>query len=100
MGTQPSIPAFAPNVYAPPPPPKKPTFLDYVNGGCEFQLCVAIDFTGSNGDPRKPGTLHYLAPDGSMNDYEKKFPVWGFGAKYSGQVYHLFQCGHDAEVEG
>lgn len=77
-----------------PPPPSPPTFLDYVNGGCEMQLCVAIDFTGSNGDPRKPGTLHYLSPDGSsMNDYEKaissigsiladydsdkKFPVWG-----------------------
>jgi len=58
-----------------------------------MQLCVAIDFTGSNGDPRKPGTLHYLSPDGrTMNDYEKaissiggiladfdtdkKFPVW------------------------
>jgi len=100
-----------------PPPPSPPTFLDYVNGGCEMQLCVAIDFTGSNGDPRKPGTLHYLSPDGSsMNDYEKaissigsvladydsdkKFPVWGFGAKYSGQVYHLFQCGPASEVEG
>lgn len=82
-----------------------------------MQLCVAIDFTGSNGNPRQPGTLHYLAPGGvPMNDYEKaisaiggiladydtdkKFPVWGFGAKYSGQVYHLFQCGPSAEVEG
>merc|ERR1712038_1217587 len=91
-------------------------FLDYVNGGCEMHLCVAIDFTGSNGDPREPGTLHYRCPDGGMNDYEKaissiggiladydsdkKFPVWGFGAKYSGQVYHLFQCGPVAEVDG
>jgi len=110
------VPAYTPVVFQP-PPPSPPTFLDYVNGGCEFQLCVAIDFTGSNGDPRKPGTLHYLSPDGSsMNDYEKaissiggiladfdsdkKFPVWGFGAKYSGQVYHLFQCGPVAEVDG
>lgn len=112
---EPSAPV-APIPFAP-PPPAPPTFLNYIHGGCEMQLCVAIDFTGSNGDPRKPGTLHYLSPDGrSMNDYEKaisaigglladydtdkKFPVWGFGAKYSGQVYHLFQCGPTAEVEG
>jgi len=112
---EPSAPV-APIPFAP-PPPAPPTFLNYVHGGCEMQLCVAIDFTGSNGDPRKPGTLHYLSPDGSsMNDYEKaisaiggiladydtdkKFPVWGFGAKYGGQVYHLFQCGPTAEVEG
>ena len=25
---------------------------------------------------------------------------WGFGAKYSGQVYHCFQCGPDAEADG
>ena len=75
----------------------KPRFVNYLEGGCEISLGVAIDFTGSNGDPRKPGTLHYMHPDGSMNDYEKaltaigsivarydsdqKFPVWGFGAK-------------------
>ena len=92
LAPQPSA-VFAPVPFAPPPPPP-PTFLDYINGGCEMQLCIAIDFTGSNGDPRKPGTLHYLSPDGrSMNDYEraisaiggilsdydtdKKFPVWG-----------------------
>jgi hypothetical protein len=28
------------------------------------------------------------------------FDISGFGAKYSGQVYHLFQCGPTAEVEG
>lgn len=99
-----------------PPPRPSPTFVDYVQGGCEVSLAVAIDFTGSNGDPRQPGTLHYLSPDRAMNDYEKaimsigsllakydddqKFPVWGFGAKYSGQVYHLFQCGPKAEADG
>jgi len=28
------------------------------------------------------------------------FSALGFGAKYSGQVYHLFQCGQSAEVDG
>jgi Copine/C2 domain len=83
-------------------------FLDYIGGGCELNVCVAIDFTGSNGDPRKPGTLHYLN-SGGRNDYEnamsavvsilskydsdQQFPVWGFGAKYGGVVRHCFQCG-------
>jgi hypothetical protein len=94
----------APPVPIPPPVsrPKfdqnnRPRFVNYLEGGCEINLGVAIDFTGSNGDPRKPGTLHYMHPDGQMNDYEKaltaigsivarydsdqKFPVWGFGAK-------------------
>jgi copine 1/2/3 len=30
----------------------QPTFVDYVSGGCELQVCVAIDFTGSNGTSR------------------------------------------------
>jgi len=94
----------------------QPTFVDYVIGGCDLQVAVAIDFTGSNGDPRKPGTLHYHHKDGQKNDYEKAissivhtlaqydtdsmFPVWGFGAKYGGILRHVFQCGPQAEVHG
>jgi hypothetical protein len=96
--------------------PGTPSFVDYISGGCELNVVVAIDFTGSNGDPRKPGTLHYRHPDGSHNDYEKaiasivnilakydsdqKFPVVGFGAKYNGVVRHCFQCGPSPEVHG
>lgn len=94
----------------------QPTFLDYVSGGCEFNVMVAIDFTGSNGDPRVPGTLHYINHGGERNDYEKaiaaivsilakfdsdqKFPVFGFGAKYGGVVRHCFQCGPTPEAQG
>jgi len=97
-------------------PSNQPTFIDYVSGGCEFNVSVAIDFTGSNGDPRQPGTLHYLHKDGQLNDYEKaikaivtvlakfdsdqSYPVLGFGAKYGGVVRHCFQCGPTAEVHG
>ena len=98
------------------PIPTGPTnFVDYVSGGCELNVVVAIDFTGSNGDPRQPGTLHHLDAN-SMNPYEKaisaivtilakfdsdqKFPVLGFGAKYSGQVNHCFRCGPADEVQG
>ena len=34
-------------------------------------MVVAIDFTGSNGNPATPGTLHYLDPTGNVqNPYE------------------------------
>lgn len=94
----------------------KPTFLDYISGGCRLEVTIAIDFTGSNGDPRQPGTLHFLHQDGQHNCYEKaitaivgilqkydddkKFPVLGFGAKYDGVVRHAFQCGPEEEVQG
>uniref|UniRef100_A0A7N6FBT2 Copine-3 n=1 Tax=Anabas testudineus TaxID=64144 RepID=A0A7N6FBT2_ANATE len=72
------------------------TFLDYVMGGCQVNFTVGIDFTGSNGDPRSPESLHYMSPDG-LNQYlsalwsvgqviqdydsDKLFPAFGFGAK-------------------
>lgn len=79
-------------------------------------MFVQLLITGSNGDPRRPGTLHYFHRDGQLNDYEKaihsivhilskydtdcNFPVWGFGAKYGGIVRHLFQCGPTPEMHG
>lgn len=95
----------------------KPEFIDYLTGGCQISLAVAIDFTASNGDPRQEGTPHYFHPPASheWNDYEKaifavgsilakydsdqRFPVWGFGAKYNNVVRHCFQCGTEVEVE-
>uniref|UniRef100_A0A8C3ASI1 Copine-3 n=1 Tax=Cyclopterus lumpus TaxID=8103 RepID=A0A8C3ASI1_CYCLU len=72
------------------------SFLDYVMGGCQINFTVGIDFTGSNGDPRSPNSLHYMSPDG-LNQYlsalwsvghvvqdydtDKLFPAFGFGAK-------------------
>jgi len=104
------------SIQATAPTRSRPTFVDFIGGGCQLNLCVAIDFTGSNGDPRRPGTLHYMNPDGSLNDYEKaissigtilskydydqKFPVWGFGAKYGGIVQHCFQVGLQSEADG
>eukprot|EP00934_Nitzschia_sp_Nitz4_P007889 Nitzschia sp. Nitz4//scaffold77_size91520//51907//54384//NITZ4_004894-RA/size91520-augustus-gene-0.74-mRNA-1//-1//CDS//3329558003//7879//frame0 len=93
-----------------------PQFVDYISGGTEISLVVAVDYTGSNGDPRKPGTLHYIHPDGQLNDYEKAltavgsviarydtdqmFPMLGFGAKYGGVIQHCFQIGGAPELRG
>ena len=37
---------------------------------------VGIDFTGSNGDPRSPESLHFLSPDG-FNQYLSA--IWSVG---------------------
>jgi uncharacterized protein YegL len=90
-------------------------FVDYLTGGCELNVMVAIDFTGSNGDPRQPGTLHHLDAT-TMNQYEKaikavvgilasydsdqRYPVVGFGAKFHGEINHCFPCGDKDGVKG
>lgn len=74
------------------------SFAQYLQGGLEIGLTVAIDFTGSNGDPRSPDSLHYFHPTGErLNQYEQaiqavgtilepydtdhRYPVYGFGAR-------------------
>ncbi|XP_032830428.1 copine-1-like isoform X1 [Petromyzon marinus] len=82
------------------------SFLDYIMGGCQINFTVGIDFTGSNGDPRSPDSLHYLSPTG-LNEYlealwsvgmvvqdydtDKMFPAFGFGA----QIPPTFQVSHE-----
>uniref|UniRef100_A0A665VTL6 Copine III n=1 Tax=Echeneis naucrates TaxID=173247 RepID=A0A665VTL6_ECHNA len=83
------------------------SFLDYIMGGCQINFTVAVDFTGSNGDPRSPQSLHYISPQG-VNEYlsaiwsvgnviqdydsDKMFPAFGFGAQIppTWQVSHEF----------
>ena len=36
------------------------TFLDYIFGGCEISLQVAVDFTASNGEISNPNSLHFM----------------------------------------
>lgn len=77
------------------------TFIDYLQSGVQIGLGIAIDFTGSNGSPRDPSTLHYISP-GVPNgyeraimscgnivayyDYDQLFPVYGFGAVVPGET--------------
>ncbi|KAL7566586.1 hypothetical protein ACA910_000649 [Epithemia clementina (nom. ined.)] len=82
---------------------------------CQFNFCVAIDFTSSNGDViNDQSSLHYQSD--SLNDYEESIlaigqaikeyangqscSVWGFGAKFGdGVVQHFFQCGDNPRVQ-
>jgi hypothetical protein len=45
-----------------------PTMLDYISGGCEISLMVAVDFTASNLNPTAPGSLHYRG--NGKNEYQ------------------------------
>uniref|UniRef100_A0A8R1I0M1 Nicotinic receptor-associated protein 1 n=1 Tax=Caenorhabditis japonica TaxID=281687 RepID=A0A8R1I0M1_CAEJA len=74
----------------------EPTFLDFISGGTQLDFAVAVDFTASNGNPKSPSSLHFMAAD-RPNQYEialravlsicqhynssKTFEAYGFGAK-------------------
>jgi len=84
-----------------------PSFLDYMKNGAALKMIVAIDFTGSNGDPADADSLHHTL-GAQPNEYQhaiqsvgqvlaeysndQKFSVWGFGAKLvtTGHVSHCF----------
>lgn len=87
-------------------------FGDYISAGLQLALITCIDFTASNGVPKDPKSLHYIAPDKMSQyeealyevsrilldyDYDKLVPVYGFGAKVNmptfntyGKVHHCF----------
>lgn len=97
------------------------SFLEYIFGGCEINLTIAIDFTLSNGHPSKPNSLHYMH-DLKRNEYlkaiqsvgsilqyydsDKQIPVLGFGATippYTQNANHCFALNgdiFDPEVDG
>jgi hypothetical protein len=56
QSTQPSHDTAPSHIIA----PEKPEFIDYLTGGCQISLAVAIDFTASNGDPRQEGIIFIL----------------------------------------
>ena len=97
---------------------KNYSFIDYIRGGMQISLSIAIDFTASNQPPKDPKSLHYL---GDNNLYEKAikscgeivgnydnnkmFAVYGFGGKFFGrqEVDHCFPLNNDdnnPEVKG
>ena len=104
---------------------ERPSFLEYIRGGEQLSVVVSIDFTGSNGHPSRPESLHARHLNGQLNqyqqaitavcqillnyDYDQKIPVFGFGGKphyptmSSSMVSHCFPCTgtlDQNEVEG
>ena len=88
------------------------SFLDYISGGCTINLMIAIDFTGSNGQPSSPDSLHYINPE-SYNQYQsalsavseillnydsdKLVPLYGFGGTIKGSTSHCFALNFNEE---
>jgi hypothetical protein len=87
------------------------SFLDYIAGGCQINLLIAVDFTGSNGHPLAPTSLHFISPNGYNHyqsalhsvsdillnyDSDKEVPLYGFGGKINRQVSHCFPLNFDA----
>ncbi|XP_071448291.1 copine-8-like [Hetaerina americana] len=82
------------------------SFLDYIRGGTNIHCSFAIDFTGSNGSPTSPDSLHYISTmpnsyeiaiqsvGNIIKDYDsdQQFPVLGFGARVppDGHISHEF----------
>ena len=43
------------------------TFIDYLRGGTQLNVILAVDFTGSNLNPDNPNSLHYMANKDKLN---------------------------------
>ena len=98
---------------------KNYSFLDYIRGGMQINLTVAIDFTGSNGNPSNPMSLHYVGTNSNSYeiairscgnivayyDYDQLFPAYGFGGKFCGNnvVNHCYPLNmnlNNPEIQG
>lgn len=86
------------------------SFLDFIAGGCQINLLIAVDFTGSNGHPSAPTSLHHIIPNGYNHyqsalhsvadillnyDTDKEVPLYGFGGKINRQLSHCFPLNFD-----
>ena len=99
------------------------TFIDYLAKGMQINLDIAIDYTYSNNGPENPIPLHNSDPRypndyekaiescGSIvafYDYDKLFPVYGFGGiprfqrGFDNSVSHCFNINfkEDPNIEG
>ena len=76
-------------------------------------VCIAIDFTSTNGAISEPQSLHSIHPAIQMNAYhlalrkvatlfasKQTYTPWGFGATIEGKVRPIFQCGKAETVSG
>jgi Copine len=85
-----------------------PSLLEFVCGGCEIDLTIAVDCSLSNGAHTNENGLHYRS-NLWLNDYQaaihkvgviiesynkrKEFNIWGFGATINGEEQPVFPLG-------
>ena len=84
------------------------SFMEYLNGGLEISLEIAVDFTLSNGVPTECFSLHsdngeYLQAIEAVGsvvepyDYDGLISLLGFGGRYQGSTSHCYPI---SAVEG
>jgi len=86
--------------------PQSYSWLDYIEGGCVIAMQIAIDFTGSNGDPSLPNTLHSFEGTNEYThviesvgsalldfDDDKIVDLFGFGMKVGNETNHCLSLG-------
>jgi hypothetical protein len=71
--------------------------VDYLTSGNKISCIIAYDFTGSNGNPKEPGSLHSLSGNNQyinatesivsvldQYDDDKNYPVYAYGMSVDG----------------
>ena len=93
------------------------SFIDYLRGGEQISLTIAIDYTGSNGASSLPTSLHARNSSNQYEkaitavgqiliayDYDQLVPVYGFGGRpgfpnfTKDSVSHCFPCTGDVQT--
>ena len=98
----------------------EPSFAEYLSGGLQMSLAIAVDWTASNGNPKDPRSLHFASGDVTRpNPYEiairtvasvlapydittgGTFACYGYGGQLaSGQVSHCFALNGNPKAPG
>jgi hypothetical protein len=93
---------------------KRNSFLEYIFGGCELNLAIAVDFTLSNGPPHERDSLHQFNMNNNeyykalksvgdilqFYDTDKQFPCFGFGGKLRTGVSSANKASHCFALNG
>lgn len=89
--------------------------MDYLRGGLELNLSIAIDFTASNGMPSHQSSLHYMNPNYPNQyqiaidavakillnyDTDQRIPALGFGGKPHFQYLNSSVVNHCFPLSG
>ena len=93
---------------------KVPSFTDFLQAGMQMAVEIYVDFTGSNGNPSKPTSLHYYASgttqyeDAALAvarvvapyDSDGGIDMYGFGGVFqNGRTSHCHSLGEAKDVE-
>lgn len=78
-----------------------PTFVQYLqHASLSMRFIIAIDFTGSNGDPRAPQSLHFNADPARPNEYVRSLRSVGSVLSSYDPTQQFAALGFGGEIPG